>query len=159
MNRMIAVAPVRKSVRVQVSPARAFEVFTKSMSRWWPATHTILKVAPKEHIIEPRTGGRWYQVGVDGSQCDNGKVLAWEPPRRLLLAWQLNAEWQFDPGLVTEVEVPFIEEGAHATRVELEHRHLERMGEKAETVRASVDSAGGWGAILESYRAVADSVA
>jgi uncharacterized protein YndB with AHSA1/START domain len=74
-----------------------------------------------------------------------------------LLAWQINAEWQFDPDLLTEVEIRFIEEGAGTTRVELEHRNLERMGGKAEAVRASVDSAGGWGAILESYRAAADA--
>jgi uncharacterized protein YndB with AHSA1/START domain len=156
MSRTISVAPVRKTIRVNASPARAFEVFTTGMSRWWPATHTILKVAPKEHIIEPRAGGRWYQIGVDGSECDNGKVLAWEPPHRLLLAWQIDANWQFDSKLITEVEVLFLEEGTNSTRVELEHRNIERMGEKAETVRASVDSAGGWSAILESFRQVAN---
>ena len=157
MTRMINIAPVRKSVTVQASPARAFEVFTAGMSRWWPATHTILKVAPREHIVEPRVGGRWYQIGVDGSECDNGKVLIWEPPSRLVLVWQINADWQFDPNLHTEVELRFTPEAEGVTRVDLEHRQLERMGEKAEAVRASVDSTGGWGAILESYRAVASS--
>ena len=156
MTKVITVAPVRKTVRVQASPARAFEVFTAGMSRWWPATHTILKVTPIKHVVEPRVGGRWYQVGEDGSECTNGKVLVWEPPSRLVLVWQLNAEWTFDPNLHTEVELRFAPEGEGATRVDLEHRHLERMGEKAETVRASVDSAGGWTAILESYRAVAN---
>ena len=155
MTKMITIAPVRKTVTVQASPARAFEVFTAGMSRWWPATHTILKVAPREHIVEPRTGGRWYQIGIDGSECDNGKVLIWEPPSRLVLVWQINAEWQFDPGLHTEVELRFTPQGGGVTRVDLEHRNLERMGEKAETVRASVDSDGGWTAILEAYRAVA----
>lgn len=157
MTRMINIAPVRKSVTVQASPARAFEVFTAGMSRWWPATHTILKVTPIKHIVEPRVGGRWYQIGVDGSECDNGKVLIWEPPSRLVLVWQINADWQFDPNLHTEVELRFTPEAEGVTRVDLEHRQLERMGEKAEAVRASVDSAGGWGAILESYRAVASS--
>jgi uncharacterized protein YndB with AHSA1/START domain len=156
MTRTISVAPVRKAVRVKASPAQAFEVFTKRMSSWWPPTHSILKVAPKEHVLEPRVGGRWYQVGIDGSVCDNGKVLAWEPPGRLLLAWQINAEWAFDPDLITEVEVLFIADG-EATRVELEHRLLERMGEKAESARAAVDAPGGWGAILESFKTVAES--
>ncbi len=155
MSRTITVAPVRKSVHVKADAARAFEVFTAGMSRWWPATHSILKVAPKEHVLEPRVGGRWYQVGVDGSVCENGKVLVFEPPHRLVLAWQINAQWQFDPDLLTEVEVRFIEESAGSTRVELEHRHLERMGEKAEAVRASVDAPGGWGAILESFKQAA----
>src|SRR5258706_439722 len=91
MSRTITVAPVRKSVHVKADAARAFEVFTAGMSRWWPATHSILKVAPKEHVLEPRVGGRWYQVGVDGSVCENGKVLVFEPPHRLVLAWQINA--------------------------------------------------------------------
>ncbi len=157
MTRMITVAPVRKTVTVQASPARAFEVFTAGMSRWWPATHTILKSTPVEHIVEPRAGGRWYQVGVDGSQCDNGKVLVWEPPSRLVLIWQINSEWQFDPKLHTEVELRFTPQGEGMTRVDLEHRNLERIGEKAEAVRAAVDAPGGWSAILESYRAAARS--
>ena len=157
MNRTISIAPVRKSIHVNAGAGRTFEVFTSGMSRWWPPTHSILKVAPKEHVVEPRNGGRWYQVGVDGSVCENGKVLAWEPPRRLLLAWQINAEWQFDPNLITEVEILFIEESDRTTRVELEHRHLERMGEKAEGARAAVDAPGGWSAILESFKTVAES--
>jgi uncharacterized protein YndB with AHSA1/START domain len=152
---MITVAPVRKTVTVEASPARAFEVFTAGMSRWWPATHTILKATPVDHIVEPRVGGRWYQVGDDGSVCDNGKVLVWEPPSRLVLIWQLNSEWQFDPNLHTEVELRFTQLSEGTTRVDLEHRNLERIGEKAEAVRTSIDSAGGWSAILESYRAVA----
>ena len=155
MTRTISVAPVRKNVHVNAKPARAFEVFTSRMTSWWPPTHTILKVALKEHVLEPRVGGRWYQVGVDGSVCENGKVLAWEPPERLLLAWQINADWTYDPDLITEVEVRFIPEG-DGTRVELEHRYLERMGEKGETARAMVDAPGGWGAILEAFRKIAE---
>jgi uncharacterized protein YndB with AHSA1/START domain len=156
MTRMISVAPVRKTVTVEASQNHAFEVFTAGITRWWPATHTILKVAPREHVIEPRAGGRWYQIGVDGSECDNGKVLIWEPPSRLVLVWQINADWQFDPDLHTEVEVRFTPEGQR-TRVDLEHRNIERVGERAEAVRTAVDGPGGWTAILESYRAVASS--
>ena len=157
MSRMITVAPVRKTVVVNATQQRAFDVFTGNMSRWWPATHTILKSPLKQTILEPRTGGRWYQIGEDGSECGTGHVLAWEPPSRVLLAWRINAEWQYDPDLTTEVEVKFIAEGANKTRVELEHRHLERMGEKGETARAQVDSPGGWGAILESFKHVAEA--
>ena len=157
MSRMITVAPVRKTVVVNATQQKAFDVFTGNMSRWWPATHTILKSPLKQTILEPRTGGRWYQIGEDGSECGTGHVLAWEPPSRVLLAWRINAEWQYDPDLTTEVEVKFIAEGANKTRVELEHRHLERMGEKGETARAQVDSQGGWGAILESFKHVAEA--
>jgi uncharacterized protein YndB with AHSA1/START domain len=157
MTKTIAIAPVKKSVTVKASPQRAFEIFTAGMTRWWPATHTILKVAPREHIIEPRVGGRWYAIGIDGSQCDNGKVLVWEPPGRLVLAWQLNADWQYDPELMTEVEMLFTAEGPDQTRVSLEHRYLERMGASGQRARDQVDSSGGWGAILELYRAAADA--
>jgi len=149
---MIHIAPVRKQLVVKASQSRAFAVFTTEMSRWWPATHSILKSPLKECILEPRVGGRWYTVGEDGSSCQTGYVIAWQPPEALVLAWQINAEWQFDPDLVTEVEVKFIAEGADVTRIELEHRYLERMGGKAAEVRNAVDSPGGWGAILESFK-------
>lgn len=152
MTRTITVAPVRKTIRVKASPSRAFEVFTQGMSRWWPLTHTILKVEPKDHILEPRVGGRWYQQGVDGSECDTGKVLVWEPPLKLVLAWQITPQWQYDPDLITEVEVRFSDEGDGMTRVDLEHRNLDRVGENAEAIRAAVDAPGGWSAILESFR-------
>jgi uncharacterized protein YndB with AHSA1/START domain len=153
---MIRIAPVRKQLVVKASQSRAFAVFTAQMSRWWPATHSILKSPLKECIVEPRVGGRWYAVGEDGSSCETGYVIAWQPPQALVLAWQINAEWQFDPELVTEVEVKFIAESADTTRVELEHRHLERIGEKAAAARDAVDSPGGWGAILESFKICAE---
>ena len=86
--------PVRKEIVVEAAAERAFRVFTDKFDRWWPRDHHIGKAELKEAVLEPRAGGRWYEIGVDGSQCDWGKVLAYEPPRRLLLAWQLNADWQ-----------------------------------------------------------------
>jgi hypothetical protein len=83
--------------------------------------------------------------------------MAWEPPDRVLLCWSINGAWQYDPDLVTEVEVRFIAEGPKKTRVELEHRHIERMGATAEAGRAAVDSPNGWGAILESFRAAVEA--
>jgi len=150
MSQSIRPAPVRRSVMVKASQARAFEVFTDGFGRWWPQTHHIGKLAMKTGVIEPRVGGRWYEVGEDGTQCEWGKVLVWEPPRRLVLGWQLNAQWQYDPALLTEVEILFTSEG-DATRVDLEHRNLERFGVDAEKVRESVGSPRGWGAILESF--------
>ena len=152
----ITPAPVRKSVVVNTNAARAFEAFTNNIMRWWPPSHTLVKAPLKAVIIEPFVNGRWYHRGNDGLECDNGKVLAWEPPHRLLLAWQLNPEWQYDPELLTEVEVKFIAEGERKTRVELEHRHIERMGAKAETARSMVDAPNGWTAILEAYRQATD---
>ena len=157
MTKTITLAPVRKSVRVNAPPARAFDIFASGMSRWWPATHTTLKAPFKEYIVEPRAGGRWYQIGTDGSESDTGSVRVWEPPSRLVLVWRLNAQWQYDPGLDTEVEVNFIPDGT-GTKVELEHRHIERMGEAAQAAHAAVDSANGWSGILEDYRKHAEGV-
>ena len=154
MTVTISPAPVRKSVHVKASPARAFEVFAAGIGGWWPKSHSVGASPLRDVVIEPRAGGRWFERGEDGSECDWGRVLEWEPPSRLLLAWQLNAEWRFDKSLVTEVEVRFIPDG-DATRVELEHRHLERFGERADAARATFDSPGGWGGILEGYAAVA----
>jgi uncharacterized protein YndB with AHSA1/START domain len=154
---MIRIAPVRKQVMVNANQQRAFDLFTNEMSRWWPATHNILKSPIKQYVIEPRGGGRWYAVGEDGSTCQTGYVIDWHPPQRVVLAWQLSAEWQFDPALVTEVEVRFIAESASTTRVELEHRHLQRMGERGAQVRSMVDAPGGWTAVLESFKQCVDA--
>jgi uncharacterized protein YndB with AHSA1/START domain len=154
---MIRIAPVRKQLVVKASQSRAFSVFTGEMSRWWPATHSILKSPLKESIVEPRVGGRWYAVGEDGSTCETGYVIAWEPPQSLVLAWQISADWTYDAELITEVEVNFIAESDGTTRIELEHRHLERMGDKAAAAREAMDSPRGWGGILEAFRSILES--
>jgi uncharacterized protein YndB with AHSA1/START domain len=143
-------APVRKSMFVDAPPEHAFEVFSKGIGRWWPKSHHIGKADLDRPVIEPKTGGRWYERGVDGSECEIGKVQVWDPPARLLLIWQLNAEFQFDPSLVTEVDVQFRPEG-QGTRVDLEHRHLERLGDSAEELREKVDSPGGWSGLLALF--------
>lgn len=157
MTRIITVAPVRKSLRVNAPQAKAFEVFTAGMSRWWPPSHTILKSPFKGAVVEPRAGGRWYHVGQDGSTCETGTVRVWDPPGRLVLVWRLNAKWEYEPDLDTEVEVRFIADG-DATTVELEHRHLERMGEAGEIARAAIDAPNGWSGILEEFRKSAEGV-
>jgi hypothetical protein len=157
MNRTISVAPVRKSVRVNAAPDRAFEVFTAGIARWWLKTHSVnAATTMKEAVMEPRAGGRWFERGVDGSESDWGRVLVWEPPGRVVLGWQLNDEFKFDPGVITEVEVRFIAESATVTRVELEHRNLERFAESA-MLRVKIDGPTGWGALLASYAATAAS--
>ena len=152
---MIAVAPVRRTVTVTASPARAFETFTARIGLWWPKSHHVSAVEPETVVIEPHPGGRWFERAPDGAECDVGKVLAWEPPARLLLAWQLDANFRYQPDLVTEVEVRFIAEG-DATRVEFEHRNLERFGAHAETVRGKVGAPQGWTAILDLYAGFAN---
>jgi uncharacterized protein YndB with AHSA1/START domain len=141
---------VSHTLTVEAPIERAFAVFTEGFGRWWPASHHIGKADLVDAIIEPRPGGRWYERSADGSECDWGHVIAWEPPRRVLLAWQLDADWRYDPDLITEVDVRFEADGER-TRVTFEHRHLERMGDRAEEVRRSVDSPEGWRGILAAY--------
>ena len=108
-------------------------------------------------MIEPRAGGRWFEIGEDGSECEWGEVLIWEPPTRILLAWRIGVDWQFDPNLLTEVDVHFSAPGGNATRVDLEHRLLENMGEAAEKVREIYGSDRGWAGLLAAYRGAANS--
>lgn len=147
---MIRPAPVRKSVHVAALPEHAFDVFANGIGRWWPKSHHISKADLDSVVLEPSAGGRWYERAVDGTQCEVGKVLAWDPPRRLLLAWQLRHDFSYDPDLITEIEVTFSPEG-EGTRVNLEHRNLERLGDHAETLRESIDSPNGWGLLLQLY--------
>lgn len=153
MTLAISPAPVRRSVRVPADPARAFEVFTTKMARWWPPAYKIGPADRIDTVLEPKVGGRWYERDADGSECDWGRVIAWEPPTRLVLAWQIDGRFRYDPDLVTEVEVRFVADGPGATRVELEHRNLERYGEAAEAVRTAFDAPSGWQGVLDSYAA------
>jgi hypothetical protein len=110
-----------------------------------------------EAILEQREGGRWYERGVDGSECDWGTVLVYDAPNRVVVSWHLNGEWAYDPdpAKASEVEVRFIAEGPDVTRVELEHRHLERHGGDWEAVSRGVGGDGGWAGILRGYSEVA----
>jgi uncharacterized protein YndB with AHSA1/START domain len=150
---------VRKTVNVDVPIERAFAVFTQKMAAWWPATHSIGKQPFVEIVVEPRDGGRWFERAANGAECDWGRVLAWEPPHRVTFSWHLQADWSFDPNpeRASEVEIRFNAESAGKTRVDLEHRGLQRHGEGWEQLRAAVDSAGGWTLILEQFAKVADA--
>jgi hypothetical protein len=151
MSTASTIPPLNGRITVGVSAERAFDLFTRSFNTWWPADYHIGQADIAEAIIEPHVGGRWYERGVDGSECEVGKVMVWDPPARLVLAWQLTAEFKYDPALITEVEVQFIAEGANATRVELEHRNLERFGDRADAMRQQIDAPDGWPGILQLF--------
>jgi hypothetical protein len=152
-------APVKRSVVVKADVERSFAAFTGRIGRWWPRSHSISSTPQADVIIEPRVGGRWYERGADGAEREWGKVLVWGPPGRLILAWQLDANWKYDPALVLEVEVTFTALEAGVTRVDLEHRNLEKYGDKADTVRDMVGSDNGWRGILKSFVADAEGTA
>lgn len=142
---------VHRSVRVPLAPDRAFVLFTERMTEFWPPEHSIGTSAIAQVVVEPRTGGRWFERGVDGNECDWGRVGRWEPPGELALVWQIGANWTFDPDLETEVEVSFVPEAAGRTRVDLRHRHLERYGDQADAIRGIFGSPGGWNGILARF--------
>lgn len=152
---MNAIAPVRKVVEIQAPIAHVFKVFTNGIDRWWPRQHHIGASPLKQAIIEPHEGGRWYSICEDDSECDIGRVVAWDPPNRVLLTWQITADWKFDPNFVTDVEVTFTPTSAKSTSVVMEHRNLERYGAAAEQLRNSIDSPEGWGFIIESFAKIA----
>jgi uncharacterized protein YndB with AHSA1/START domain len=139
-------ASVRSSIVVDTSIERAFSVFTDGIATWWPPEHHILQGPLAEMVFEPRQGGHVYDRGVDGSECRWARVLAYEPPNRFVISWDINLQWQVetDPQRTSEVEVRFVSEGPNRTRVELEHRNLDRHGEGWERMRDGVGSPDGW---------------
>ena len=154
---LITPAPVRRSLLVKASPEHAFEVFTAGFDRWWPKGHSIGAAPQKAAVMEQKAGGRWYEVGEDGSETQWGEVLAWEPPSRLVLIWRIGADWKCDPNLHTEVEVRFTPEG-DGVRVDLEHRNLEAYGEQAERVKTAIGGEdGGWGGLLRTFAEAAEA--
>jgi uncharacterized protein YndB with AHSA1/START domain len=153
-----ATISVQKTVVVDVPREHAFDVFTRDISKWWPLqSHSIGSKPTKAAVIEPFEGGRWYEQGVDGSECDWGQVLVWEPPSRIVLSWEISCNWQHDSSISTLVEVRFVELGENSTRVELDHRQLESYDNDAEKMRSIFDSEGGWAGILEHYRQAANA--
>ncbi|HEY0412170.1 MAG TPA: SRPBCC family protein [Allosphingosinicella sp.] len=154
----IAPAPIRKSLRVRAPREKAFRTFVEGMGGWWLKSHSLLKSPQRDVVIEPRDGGRWYEVSEDGSEQMWGRVLEWTAPERVVLAWQLTADWAYDPDFETTVEVRFTAEGDH-TLVEFEHRDLERYGERAEELRGGYESGmdGGWAALLATFQTLAEA--
>ena len=152
LNRTIKIAPVYKSVIVEATPERAFEVFTAGIDRWWPKSHNIGSAPIRESFIEPFVGGRWYTKLEDGTEVVTGHVRTWEAGARFVVTWEISADWKSDPraAFASEVDVRFLPEAGGRTRVELEHRNFERMGDEAgATMRKGVE--GGWLGLLELF--------
>ena len=142
---------VRRSLAVDAPRQRAFETFV-DMTAWWPlATHTAGAAPARASVVEPKTGGRWYEVDANGDEQSIGSVLAYEPPARIVLAWQMECERGYDPALVTELEIRFVAETPTRTRVELEHRGLEAYGANAEFNRRRYEGDDAWTYVLDRY--------
>lgn len=150
----IAPAAIRKTIDVKAPVDRTFAVFAARMGDWWHKEHSIAQgTTQADVVIEPRAGGRWYEKGADGSEHPWGRVIAYEPPHRLVLGWQLTREFVYDPEFETTVEVSF-DETADGTRVHFEHRDLERMGADAVETFEGMD--GGWGMLLDLFKTEAE---
>src|ERR671914_920627 len=144
---------VRTSIVVDAPLKRAFSVFTEGFGSFKPREHNLLAVEITETVFEPREGGHLYDRGVDGSECNWARVLVYEPPDGVVISWDINPQWQIetDPEKTSEVEVRFIAEGPERTRVELEHRHLDRHGDGWQGVREGVSGEGGWPLYLKRF--------
>jgi uncharacterized protein YndB with AHSA1/START domain len=158
MTTRATIPPLTATVTVAAPVERAFRVFTDSFGRWWPAEYHLGQAEMATAVLEPRVGGRWYERGVDGSECDWGRVLAFEPPHRLVVTWQIDGHWRYDPdpAHASEIEVRFTADGPEQTTVELEHRLLERLVD-GQALRDGITGGGGWTSLLERFaKAVAN---
>jgi uncharacterized protein YndB with AHSA1/START domain len=148
-----AVESVRREVVVPVSAERAFEVFTAQMTSWWPPEHHIGSAPIEEIVIEPHEGGRWYTRHMDGTETSTGHVVEWEPGERVVITWQIGADWKYHVDLVTTIEIRFVAEAPDRTRVLLEHRNLDAFGPEAERMRDRFDQPDAWEATLAAFAA------
>jgi uncharacterized protein YndB with AHSA1/START domain len=148
-----AVESVRREIVVPVSAERAFEVFTARMTSWWPPEHHIGSAPIEEIVVEPHEGGRWYTRHMDGTETSTGHVVEWEPGERLVITWQIGADWKYHVDLVTTIEIRFVSEGPDRTRVLLEHRDLDAFGPEAERMRERFGQPDAWEATLAAFAA------
>jgi uncharacterized protein YndB with AHSA1/START domain len=148
-------AAFRTAITVEAPIDRAFSVFTAGFDSWWPRAHHVLPADLADVVLEGAAGGRWYERGVDGTECDWGRVLVWDPPRAIALSWHLNADFEYDPDpdRASRVDVRFTAEGPGSTRVELAHTELDRVGESWPKLLAGISAEGGWRTLLERYAA------
>jgi uncharacterized protein YndB with AHSA1/START domain len=147
---------VRRSITVDAPIDRAFSVFTDRFGDFKPPEHNLLGVPFAETVFEPRVGGHIYDRATDGSECRWARVLAFEPPNRVVFSWDISPHWQIETDLdrTSEVEVRFVAETPQRTRVELEHRNLERHGPGWEGLRDGVADEDGWPLYLARYAEV-----
>ncbi len=153
MSTQATTTSVQSSIDVQAPIERAFQVFTEDIGSWWPPDHHILEAELDEMVFEPRVGGNVYDRGTDGSECRWARVLAYDPPHRFVISWDISLDWKVetDPAKTSEIEVRFTSEGPDRTHVELEHRNLDRHGEGWERMRDAVGSEGGWPRGLQAF--------
>ncbi|MGH4003472.1 MAG: SRPBCC family protein [Pseudonocardiaceae bacterium] len=158
MTTTAPIPPITGTVTLGVSAEQAFQVFTGSFDIWWPHEYHIGNADVAEVILESHEGGRWYERGVDGTECDWGRVLVWEPPHRLVFTWQISGAWEFDPDPehASEIEVRFTATAPGLTIVEVDHRHFDRL-EGGRAVHDAIRGGGGWALLLQSFaKAVAN---
>lgn len=152
MTSIAPIPPITGTVTVGLPVATAFRVFTGSITTWWPHDYHIGRVDVAEIVLEPGVGGRWYERGVDGSECDWGRVLVWQPPDRVVFTWQINGSWEFDPDPehASEIDARFTADGPGSTTVTVEHRYFERLvGGRA--VNDAINGGGGWELLLAGF--------
>ncbi len=148
----MTIAPIVCTIQTKARPERAFGLFTQRMAEWWTGK-TIAPNRAVAIIVEPHPEGRWFERDADGKETQWGRVLVWEPPARLVLAWQLDAQFTYDPAFLTEVEISFTPMPSGGTRVRLEHRHLERFGGEAARIAGLIGQ--GWPQKLAGFEAFA----
>jgi len=153
MTMQAADTSVATSIVVEAPADRAFSVFTEGIATWWPPEHHLVEGELAEMVFEPRVGGHVYDRDVDGGECRWARVLAYEPPHRFVISWDIDLQWELEtyPDRTSEIEVRFVPEGPGRTRVELEHRNLDRHGDGWEQMRAAVRSSDGWDAGLARF--------
>jgi len=150
----MSLTTIKKEVLVEAAQEIAFNVFTQKIDMWWPRTYHIGKCPMVESVLEQKHGGRWFTRHEDGSEANVGYIMVWDPYQQVILAWQIDGHYQYDPKLITELEVNFIPVGTGRTRVTLEHRDLQKLMGGPKDIEG-MD--GGWGMIMERYKGVADA--
>ena len=158
MTTTAPIPPITGTVTIAVPIDQAFRVFTGSINSWWPHEFHLGQAEVAEVVLQPGVGGRWFERGVDGTECDWGRVLVWEPPHRLVFTWQINGSWQFDPDPdhASEIDVRFTANGPAETTVEVEHRYFERL-DGGQAINDAIRGGGGWALLLDGFaKSVAD---
>jgi uncharacterized protein YndB with AHSA1/START domain len=153
MSTQAAQTSVHASIVVDAPLERAFSVFTEGIGTWFPSEYNLLDTEIAERVFEPHVGGHVYDRGQDGKECHWARVLAYDAPNRVVISWDISPQWQIemDPEKTSEIEIRFIAEAPERTRVELEHRNLDRHGDGWEQARDGVAGDGGWQSCLQRF--------